>query len=97
MLSQRTLTLLHEVAKNQVLLKDTVTIRFKYYVSLLEGLKKNLNWHQTLGEDVTSQPGEWPHTCVVLEKNNEDLSLNLLGGASLIAPKVVVTAAHILE
>ena len=49
----------------------------------------------TLGGEVTSQPGEWPHTCVILHKDN--LNLDLLGGASLIAPKTVVTAAHILK
>ena len=75
-----------------------LSIRFKYFVVLFGGLKKkDLKWHLTLGEDVTSQPGEWPHTCVVLENNKEDWSLNLLGGASLIAPKIIVTAAHILE
>ena len=38
-----------------------------------------------------SQQGEWPHTCIIL-KDSE-----LLGGASLIAPKIVVTAAHIIR
>ena len=38
-----------------------------------------------------TQFGEWPHVCV-LYKNNE-----FVGGASIVAPGVVVTAAHKVE
>ena len=37
--------------------------------------------------------GEWPHTCVILHKNKEII----IGEASLIAPKVLLTAAHLFE
>ena len=40
---------------------------------------------------ISSQEGEWPHACIIFHKGQ------LIGGASLIAPKVLVTAAHILE
>ena len=49
----------------------------------------------TIGGKVTSQPGEWPHTCLVLK--NDNFQTFLLGGATLIAPKTVVTAAHIVR
>ena len=42
---------------------------------------------------VFSLEGEWPHACLVLKKENDEL----LGGASLIAPKIVVTSAHIVR
>ena len=34
--------------------------------------------------------GEWPHACVLINKNTK----NVIGGATLIAPGVVVTTAH---
>ena len=37
---------------------------------------------------ISSQEGEWPHMCLIFENGN------IIGGASLIAPKVLVTAAH---
>jgi len=40
---------------------------------------------------ISSQEGEWPHACLIFHKNK------VVGGASLITPKVLVTAAHILE
>ena len=42
---------------------------------------------------VFSQFGEWPHACIVLKAANEEF----IGGASLITPKTVVTAAHIVK
>ena len=42
---------------------------------------------------VSSQFGEWPHACIVLKAENEEF----VGGASLITPKTVVTAAHIIK
>ena len=42
---------------------------------------------------VFSLEGEWPHACLVLKKENDEH----LGGASLTAPKIVVTAAHIVR
>ena len=40
---------------------------------------------------ISSQEGEWPHACLIFHKDK------VIGGASLITPKVLVTAAHILE
>ena len=40
---------------------------------------------------VSSQEGEWPHTCII-QHNGKNI-----GGASLIASKVLVTAAHLLQ
>ena len=37
---------------------------------------------------VSSQEGEWPHTCILFHKGVT------IGGASLITPKVLLTAAH---
>ena len=46
------------------------------------------------GKEAT-QFGEWPHACVLYEKTpfGRD-SAQFLGGASLIAPGIVVTATH---
>ena len=40
---------------------------------------------------VSSQEGEWPHACLIFHKGT------FIGGASLIAPKILVTAAHKLQ
>jgi len=59
------------------------------------GLKRggvSVSFEHSNGKPVTSQEGEWPHTCLILESESE----RLVGGASLIAPKIVVTAAHII-
>ena len=39
----------------------------------------------------STQEGEWPHACLVF---NEGATI---GGASLIAPGVLLAAAHLLE
>ena len=46
------------------------------------------------GKEAT-QFGEWPHACVLYKKTpfGRD-SVQFLGGASLIAPGIVVTATH---
>ena len=48
-----------------------------------------------LNEKEATQFGEWPHACVLYVKTpfGRD-SAQLLGGASLIAPGIVVTATH---
>ena len=64
------------------------------------GLKRGgvgVSYTYSNGKPVTSQEGEWPHTCLILKIENEGLQERLVGGASLIAPKVVVTAAHIIK
>ena len=45
-------------------------------------------------QGISSQEGEWPHTCLILKVDEQGLSKELVGGASLIAPKVIITAAH---
>ena len=46
------------------------------------------------GKEAT-QFGEWPHACILYKKKSEKQgSLEFLGGASLIAPGIVVTATH---
>ena len=53
---------------------------------------------QSEATDESAKFGEFPHHCSVLI--DEDLTgkpPRLLGGASLIAPNVVLTAAHILH
>ena len=46
-----------------------------------------------LGDDKSTQEGEWPHVCTLFKKNTKGND-EFLGGASLIAPRVLVTAAH---
>ena len=43
--------------------------------------------------EFATQFGEWPHVCMIMKKNTAG-SDAFLGGASLIAPGIVVTAAH---
>ena len=42
--------------------------------------------------------GEWPHMCIILQRtislSNGEEELYYKGGASLIAPNIVLTAAH---
>ena len=45
----------------------------------------------TLMTGVSSQEGEWPHACLIFSNGN------IIGGASLIASKVLITAAHLLQ
>jgi len=56
-----------------------------------------VQYEPSTGKQITSQEGEWPHTCLILMIDNERLQETLVGGASLIAPKVAVTAAHIIK
>ena len=44
----------------------------------------------------STQEGEWPHTCLMYRLNN-DQRLEYFAGASLIAPGVLITAAHEVE
>ena len=44
-----------------------------------------------------TQFGEWPHTCVVSERREEDGTWRFVAGASLIDEGVVLTAAHKVE
>ena len=41
----------------------------------------------------STQFGEWPHVCMLMKKNAIGADA-FLGGASLIASGIVVTAAH---
>ena len=41
----------------------------------------------------STQFGEWPHVCMIMKRNTAGIDA-FLGGASLIAPGIVVTAAH---
>ena len=43
--------------------------------------------------EFATQFGEWPHTCLLYKLNSLD-NYEFVGGASLIAPGVVLTAAH---
>ena len=50
--------------------------------------------NQIEGKEAT-QFGEWPHACVLYEKTPKGRDFaTFLGGASLIAPGIVVTATH---
>lgn len=51
----------------------------------------------------TTQVGEWPHMCIIFYRDGEDTDFTprvegdldtFIGGASLIAPGIVMTAAH---
>ena len=41
--------------------------------------------------------GEFPYTCIIMKKNSASGVPTILGGASLISPNVVLTAAKVLE
>ena len=50
-------------------------------------------------ETVEAGFGEWPHMCIILRQvitpdTGEEESWEYAGGASLIAPNIVLTAAH---
>ena len=45
---------------------------------------------------IDTKLGEWPHTCLILKIEEDGVGERLVGGASLIAPKVIITAAHIV-
>ena len=45
----------------------------------------------------SAQFGEFPHMCTLMKKISGTRSLTYLGGASLISPNVVLTAAKVLE
>ena len=49
--------------------------------------------------DESAQFGEWPHMCAIihLSKVEGEKSKVYKGGASLIAPGIVFTAAHIIK
>ena len=74
-----------------------------HHLSIVQTWKRNINGISARiveGSEVGfSQFGEWPHMCALL-------SLATIGGqehqlykcgASLIAPNVVLTAAHVIE
>ena len=49
----------------------------------------------TLSENATTQFGEWPHMCAVLE--NRDGANHFVCGASLIDDAVIMTSAHYMQ
>ena len=49
----------------------------------------------TLTENATTQFGEWPHMCAVLEKK-EGVN-HFVCGASLIDDGIVMTSAHYMQ
>ena len=44
----------------------------------------------------STQPGEWPFNCLVYERS-KDGTRNFIGGATLLAPGVVITGAAKVE
>ena len=49
----------------------------------------------TLSENATTQFGEWPHMCAVLEKR--DGVNHFVCGASLIDDGIIMTSAHYMQ
>ena len=45
----------------------------------------------------STQHGEWPHACLLFDTSPEVAGGLFIGGASLIAPGVIITAAHKVE
>ena len=45
----------------------------------------------------STQHGEWPHACLLFDTSSEVSGGLFIGGASLIAPGVIITAAHKVE
>ena len=44
-------------------------------------------------DNITPAFGEWPHTCLMFKKGTE----KQIGGASMLTPESVITAAHKIE
>ena len=45
----------------------------------------------------STQHGEWPHACLLFDMSPTVPGGLFIGGASLIAPGVIITAAHKVE
>ena len=43
--------------------------------------------------NLSTTEGEWPHTCILFDKS-KNIPENFIGGGSLIASGIVLTAAH---
>ena len=63
----------------------------------INGIGPKLNFKD--GPVREAQFGEWPHMCTLLKKQkaNDQEHFVYLSGASLIAPNVVLTAAHYVQ
>ena len=44
----------------------------------------------------STQHGEWPHACLILDTSTIKIG-KFVGGASIIAPGVILTSAHKVE
>ena len=44
----------------------------------------------------STQHGEWPHACLIMDTSIISTG-QFIGGASLISPGVIITAAHKVE
>ena len=55
-----------------------------------ESLRKNL----LITDSISFQFGEWPHVCYLQRFHKNSGVKVFLSGASLIAPGVILTAAH---
>ena len=44
----------------------------------------------------STQHGEWPHACLILDTSTIEIG-KFVGGASIIAPGVILTSAHKVE
>ena len=72
-------------------------IVFVHFLGQLKTTKRHfeINWPLKL-KDKSTQEGEWPYTCAIFKKNSKGND-EFVGGATLIAPGVLVTAAHKIE
>jgi len=61
-----------------------------------DGLEIKAKHSSDGGEGQSTQHGEWPHACLILDTSTNKEG-KFVGGASIISPGVILTAAHKVE
>ena len=78
--------------RNTIVPKQGLPLEFEAYYE--EATCPNLMDDVCCKEDnITPAFGEWPHTCLMFKKGTE----KQIGGASMLTPESVITAAHKIE
>ena len=79
----------------QVPMKNPSNKPYRHKCGQRHALGHGLRISNPLNGKEATQFGEWPHACILYrKKSGPQDSLEFLGGASLIAPGIVVTTTH---